>query len=305
MKARAERPGRQGVDPGGFINPGSSAKRRPIGVAYVAPITPRDPRNTRKLAIDWSVVATEYITGNVVENKAKGEWSRVFPSFQDLGIKYGLKKSTISYRCVQENWAERRMKFNAQLSTEVEVELAKRRALDVSDIVGSLDEYIRRFDKGVKADTVSRATVADLDKAVRLRVHVVNEMRARESGAGVITIEQLQERHAKLRTRSESVEPAIAGYTPGREEREALGALEQQLQAEVDQKVLDVVAKAAAQAERADRHLNNLGSARQAARAKVQGQRSRRYKERQQRMSKLDAWGRALFLSADSRSAIG
>lgn len=274
-------------------------------MGYVPPKTPRKLTDSRSLAIDWTTVANDYITGNVVEDKAKGEWKRVYPSFSDLGIKYGLKKSTISYRCTTENWAERRLKFNAQLATEVETELAKRRALDVSDIVGTLDEYIVKFSKGVKADTVTRASVADLDKAVRLRVHVVNEMRARESGAGVVTIEQLQQRHSQMRERSANIEPAVAGYTPGREEREAAGELEQQAQALADQKVADAVAKADAQAERANTHLDGLTRARQALRDKAADKRLQRYRERSKRLATLDAWGRALFITADHRRMTG
>lgn len=296
-KPRAVRPGRQGVDPGGFLSPGSSAARRPSGVGYVPPTTPRDPRNTRKLAIDWTVVANEYITGVSVEKN--GEWKRVYPSFADLGIKYGLKKSTLSYRCVQENWAERRLKFNAQLSSEVESELAKRRALDVSDLVGTLDDYIRKFDKGVKADTVTRASVTDLDKAVRLRLHVIDSMRARESGAGIVTIEQLQERHSKMRTQAAESSDEGAGYVPGRIDREAAGEIEQLAVAKADAKVAEAEARAHEQADRANRHLNNLGSARQKARDAAGGQRVRRYRERAKRLAALDSWAQALFLAAD------
>lgn len=270
----------------------------------MAPENGRRPHDRRKLAVDWTVIAADYIDGKVVD-AVGGGFKRVYPTYNELEARYGIKRSTLAYRAKVEKWGERRLLINQQMIAEMEKELAKRRALDISDILGNLDQFLGQFHEQVKAKKLSPTTIGEYDKALRLRVYALNEMRARESGAGIITIEQLQERHARMRERSAEVLQEAAGYVPGRVNREAEGALEQQAEALAQSKVAQAAAKADAQGQRAETHLAALGSLRQKLRDKAGEKRASRHRERMQRVSKLDGWARAMFLTADQRRATG
>lgn len=292
------------AEPGGLLRPASSNQTRGLGVDFIPPENGRRPHDKRKLAVDWTVIAADYIDGKVVDATGGG-FKRVYPTFKELEARYGIRTSTLAYRSKVEKWGERRLLINQQMIAEMEKELSKRRALDISDIIGNLDEFLGQFHSAVKAKKFAPQSIAEYDKALRLRVYALNEMRARESGAGIITIEQLQERHSRMRERATELLQESSGYVPGRTEREADGAIEQQAQALAEQKVAEVQAQVHAQAQRAETHLAALGSARQANRDKAGAQRASRFRERAQRLAKLDGWGRAMFLTADQRKATG
>lgn len=289
---------------GGLLRPGSSNQSRGLGVEFMPPENGRRPHDRRKLAVDWTVIAADYIDGKVVDATGGG-FKRVYPTYNELEARYGIKRSTLAYRAKVEKWGERRLLINQQMLAEMEKELSKRRALDISDIIGNLDDFLGQFHQQVKAKKLAPQSIAEYDKALRLRVYALNEMRARESGAGIITIEQLQERHSRMRERAAELLLESSGYVPGRTDREAEGALEQQAQALADSKVAKVEAKADAQGQRAETHLAALGSLRQKLRSKAGEKRASRHRERTQRLGKLDGWGRAMFLSADQRKATG
>ncbi len=293
------------VGAGGLLRPGSSNQSRGPGVEFVEPDDGKRPFDSQRLVVDWPAIAAAYVDGSVADDKKNGGFKRVFPTYKELEARFGVSVSTIAHRCKVEKWGERRVAINQQMIAEVDKELAKRRALDISDIIGNLDSYLEEFHKAVKSRKLRPETIAEYDKALRLKVYAQNELRARESGAGIITIEQLQDRHAKMRERSKALAELASGYVPGRTEREADGEIEQAAQVRAEQKVAAAESKAHAQATRAEGHLAALGSARQALRERAGAGRVSRFNERAARMSKLDAWGKALFLTAHLRKGTG
>ena len=175
------------------------------------------------LPIDWEEVAREYVTGRV-EERADGSFERKYPSMAQIADKLRVSLSTISYHSRRGNWLERRQRFVLQLQSELDSEVAKSRGLTLGDVAAMTDTFISKFGKAIENDAIKRATIADLERAVKLKQWVEREAAA-PSGANVgLSLEALQARHKKVREQARQLDARLAGIIPGRTEREAVDA---------------------------------------------------------------------------------
>lgn len=179
---------------------------------------PRSKVDRRVLAINWKVIETEYIGGYFEANPTDGVPRRVWPSFSDLADRHRVNLGTIGYQAKQRNWVDRRTKVREQLQHQWDSELLKAREHVMVEGALTLDRFVDQFAAAVKADAVPRMTIADLERALKLRLWLEDE-RAGTSAAG-IDLTELQARHKKAREQAREIDSLTAGLMPSRETRE-------------------------------------------------------------------------------------
>lgn len=173
----------------------------------------------KALAVDWQVLEVEYI-GGIVEKNPKGQFERVWPTIRDLAERHGLNQSTVGYQSSRRNWPERRAEFQRTLQRDFDEKLAKSRGTVMAEASKMLDTFVSKFGKAIREDAVPRASIADLERALKLRAWLASEQAASKSGTG-IQLSELQSRHASVKSFVEDMDPAMTGIIEGRTEREA------------------------------------------------------------------------------------
>jgi len=87
-------------------------------------------------------------------------------------------------------------------------------------VLATIDTYLRLFHKAVEADGVARASMKDLDVAVRLKAFVQKEVDRSNDSTATLNLAQLQARHSKQREIVRQLTGAEVGFIDGKTERE-------------------------------------------------------------------------------------
>jgi hypothetical protein len=88
-----------------------------------------------------------------------------------------------------------------------------------------VDDYIRRFRDSLDKGRVRTDAASDFNTLARLKAFLEGKADSRQEVQGVITLEQMQERHRALRAQLESLDPAVTGELPPRDRDRARGLL--------------------------------------------------------------------------------
>lgn len=171
------------------------------------------------LPVDWDVIEREYI-GGFVEKNEKGQFERVWPTLREIESRYGIGLSTLNYQSTRRNWVDRRAEFQRELQRNFDEAIAKSRGSRLDEAARMLDTFVRKFETAIKKDAVPRASIADLERALKLRQWIDSERKAGAKTAG-IELADLQRRHSEVKRFVEDMDPAMCGIIPGREDREA------------------------------------------------------------------------------------
>jgi len=187
----------------------------------------RRARRKGELAIDWSILEREYVTGIIETDPKSGELKRIYPSLRELALRHRVKLPTVNYHSSRGNWIDRREKFVSQMKRELDEELAKARGLDTGRVLTMLGTYIQKFETAIRGDAIARGSIKDLEMALRLRAWVQRESEALDQPKTSLSLEALQARHKAMREREAEIDPALSGEIEGRTEREARAMREQ------------------------------------------------------------------------------
>jgi hypothetical protein len=187
------------------------------------------PRNADRPVIPWEEVDRLLVFGETVRDEETGRETVRYPSLRDLGRRYGVSGALIGRYSVQHRCMERREENSARerISFEQKVieKLAEARAMSTAEAIAIVDGYAQSFRNALDEGRVRADSASDFNTMMRLKEFLEGKAESRHEVHGVITLEQMQERHRALRAQLESLDPAITGELPPRGRDRARGLL--------------------------------------------------------------------------------
>jgi hypothetical protein len=187
------------------------------------------PRNVDRPVIPWEEVDRLLVFGETVRDEETGRETVRDPSLRDLGRRYGVSGALIGRYSVQHRCMERREENSARerISFEQKVveKLAEARAMSTAEAIAIVDGYMQSFRNALDEGRVRTDSASDFNTMMRLKAFLEGKAESRHEVQGVITLEQMQERHRALRAQLESLDPAITGEVPPRDRDRARGML--------------------------------------------------------------------------------
>jgi hypothetical protein len=191
------------------------------------------PRNADRPVIPWPEIDRLLVFGEVVRDEATGHEDLRYPSYRELGRRYGVSGSLIGQYATQHQCMQRREdnRLREQIRFEQKVieKRAEARALSTAEAIGIIDEYLRGFQEAVADGRVRFDSPGDFNTMARLKEFLTGNADSRQEVQGVVTLDQLQMRHRALRDQLEGIDPALTGAVmPIDEDEEFKGGLSAQ-----------------------------------------------------------------------------
>jgi hypothetical protein len=187
------------------------------------------PRNADRPVIPWEEVDRLLVFGETVRDEETGYETVRYPSLRELGRRYGVSGALIGRHSVQHRCMERREENSAReracFERKVVEKLAEARAMSTAEAIAIVDGYMQSFRNALDEGRVRTDSAGDFNTMMRLKAFLEGKADSRQEVQGVITLEQMQERHRALRAQLESLDPAITGEVPPRDRDRARGLL--------------------------------------------------------------------------------
>jgi hypothetical protein len=187
------------------------------------------PRRADAPIIPWDEVDRLLVHGEKVKDEVSGHETRRFPSLEEVGKRYGVSKNRIWQYASKHKCLERRKESEAREQIRydriVTARRAEARALGTEDVVEVVDDYIRGFKQAVTDGKVRMDSPADLDRLVRLKELMLGNADSRQEIQGGLSLENIQERHRKLRAQVDGLTPELAGTDDAGGEESSDGAV--------------------------------------------------------------------------------
>jgi hypothetical protein len=187
------------------------------------------PRNADRPIIPWEEVDRLLVFGETVRDDATGHETVRYPSYRELGRRYGVSAALIGRYASQHRCMERREENHARQQIRFEQKVvekcAEARAISTAEAVAIVDDYIRRFRDALDEGRVRADGASDFNTMMRLKAFLEGKADSRQEVQGVITLEQMQARHRALRAQLEALDPAVTGELPPRDRDRARGLL--------------------------------------------------------------------------------
>jgi hypothetical protein len=181
----------------------------------VAKAKAKRPKRADTPVVPWPEVDRLLVHGEKVKLEGTEGHARRYPSFAELGERYGVSRTRIWQYASQHNCMERRKESAARELIRYDRIITERRAaaraLGTQDVVEVVDDYIRGFKQAVSDGKVRMDSPGDLDRLVRLKELVTGGADSRSELQGGLTLEAIQARHRKLRGQVERMTAELAG----------------------------------------------------------------------------------------------
>jgi hypothetical protein len=159
--------------------------------------------------------------------QADGTTAVSYPSIRDLARRYAVAHTTLLDYAKHHQVYKRREKALARIQNRVEEKLVEMRAEAIAvskeEAVRIIDRYIRQFEQAVVDERVRSDSPADFNTMLRLKEFILGGADSRTELHATLSLETLQERHARALEAAREVTPAEMGIveTEGREVRSA------------------------------------------------------------------------------------
>ncbi len=124
-----------------------------------------------------------------------GDGRMFYPTLSDIAERIGVSKAAVGHRSQRNGWMVKREEAeNGARSAEVRkaLESGKRPTLGHSAV---LDAYLALFEEAILAGRVPIGNFGDFERAVVFKRKLEAEDRATTERAGVLTLDQLRDRH--------------------------------------------------------------------------------------------------------------
>lgn len=172
------------------------------------------PRRGDKPPIPWEDIEKAYVCGEVVRQLEDGTFERSYPSIRELAQKFGVHRSLVGYHSRRHNWPKQRREYQDQVKVELRRVQAKARALSTEDGLAILDAYLEKFREAVETGHVRVDSIADFNTAMRLREFLLGGADSRQEIQGSLTLQEMQDRHRRLREALATLDAELAGVVP-------------------------------------------------------------------------------------------
>lgn len=161
------------------------------------------------------------VFGEVVDQGDGRPPDTVFPSYRELGSRFGIAHSVVADFSRRHDCLRRRQRAQHAIHAKAESKLVEARASALAigreDALRIVDKFLRGFEASLDDGRVRTDSASDLNTILRLREFLVGGPDSRKELAGCsITLEMLQERYAASLRRHADSTPALAGIVPPR-----------------------------------------------------------------------------------------
>jgi hypothetical protein len=169
------------------------------------------------------------VLGEDVLNDKTGRPEVQYPTYRELSSRYGVSASLIATYAAKHQCMKRREENIARTQAQFEQKLIEKRAqvlaMSAAEAIEIIDGYMQSFRQAMEEGRVRTDSAADFNTLARLKAFLEGKADSRQEVQGVITLEQMQERHRALRAQLESLDPAVTGELPPRHRDRARGLL--------------------------------------------------------------------------------
>ena len=154
------------------------------------------------------------VHGEVVEAEAGGT-TIVYPSYRNLGERYGCSHSLIAQYSLKHNCLRRRKEAKARVVAKTEQKLIEQRATAIAlsreQEVQIIDECLVSFGKEVAEGRVRFDDPAHFDRLCRLKEYLQGGADSRQEIHAALSLQDLQTRHARMLRISQQASAAERG----------------------------------------------------------------------------------------------
>ena len=165
--------------------------------------------------VPWNDVDRLLVFGETAKDEASGNEAVRFPSFREVATRYGVSKSLVGKYATKHNCLKRReenrLREQIRFETEVVKKRAKARALSTDEEVRIIDDYLRGFDEALAEGRVRYDNPGDFNTMLRLKEFKLGRADSRQEIQGVVTLEEIQARHRRMRDELDGIDARLAG----------------------------------------------------------------------------------------------
>ncbi len=178
------------------------------------------PKGTRRnhtgkyarVDVDWELAETYYIQGEIIVERSKaGDLIRKKPNYSDVGRRFNCKASLVAYHAKKRMWQDKRETWERMAAKNVAEEVAKSRALSLSEGAAILDAWLLKFKSLLEQNKVKVDSLSDFNIAIRLKAYIEQQGALGNDGESGLTLDDLQRTHTKIREKAIEVDAALAG----------------------------------------------------------------------------------------------
>ena len=171
----------------------------------------RPPRSASP-QIPWEEVDRLLVFGEVVTSEDGTSTTTVYPTYRELGERFGIAHSLVGRYAKQHDCMQRREQSRAEIVAKADKQLVSLRAnaaaLSREDGLRLVDKFLLRLGEAVDEGRVRCDSSADLNLLLRLKEFLLGGADSRTEIHGELSLEQLQLRHARM---MEAIGQASAG----------------------------------------------------------------------------------------------
>jgi hypothetical protein len=158
-----------------------------------------------------------------------GAAATVYPTHRQLAERYGVSPSIIAGYAQSRNCRQRREQAAARMAKRTEDKLVELRseaiAVGESRLVQMIDTFLLNFEKALEEGRVRSDNPTDVNTLARLKVFILGGADSRQEVRTMLSLESLQERHARMMREQRDATPEMGGVIDvravGSDQREA------------------------------------------------------------------------------------
>ncbi len=205
------------------VEPPPAVPEAPAPPTPPAPPPPAEPRVRRKPGrprkAEAPLISYEELDRLLVFGEVKqledGSSTTVYPTHRVLSERYGVVPSVIASYAKSHNCSRRRDEAMARISARADDKLIEARAsaLAVSkdDTVRMIDGYLLNYEKALLEGRVRFDNPTDFNTMVRLKEYVLGGPDSRQELHAALSLESLQQRHARMLRELNEATPELSG----------------------------------------------------------------------------------------------
>jgi len=160
------------------------------------------PRKGEGPRLPYEEIDRILVFGEVVACDDGKNTTVVYPSYRDLGRRYGVSHSLIADYAKKHNCMRRREVTQARIEEKTDQKLIEMRAQSLAmskdDELRIIDTYLAGFEKALSEGRVRFDNPADFNTMVRLKEFVQGGADSRQEVHAVLSLEELQVRHRRM-----------------------------------------------------------------------------------------------------------
>jgi len=160
------------------------------------------PRKGEGPRLPYEEIDRVLVFGEVVACDDGKNTTVVYPSYRDLGRRYGVSHSLIADYAKKHNCMRRREVTQARIEEKTDQKLvelrATARAMSKDDELRIIDSYLAGFEKALSEGRVRFDNPGDFNTMVRLKEFVQGGADSRQEVHAILSLEELQARHRRM-----------------------------------------------------------------------------------------------------------